>query len=46
VVRQTETRRGCAIDERVTRAPGVLRYPCAGGPATGDFGASRFSGSV
>lgn len=46
VVRQTETRRGCAIDERVTRAPGVLRYPCAGGPASADFGASRFTGSV
>ena|GEM_PF-4632305 len=46
VVRQTETRRGCAIDERVPRAPGVLRYPCAGGPATADLGASRFSGSV
>ena len=46
VVRQTEARRGCAIDERVTRAPGVLRYPCAGGPASADFGASRFTGTV
>lgn len=45
-VRQTEGARGCSIDERVTRAPGVLRYPCAGGPATADFGTSRFTGTV
>jgi hypothetical protein len=46
VVRQTEGASGCFIDERVTQAPGVLRYPCAGGPATATFGANVFAGTV
>lgn len=39
-------RPGCTIDERVSGAPGVLEYPCGGGPASATFGASRFSGVV
>ena len=46
-VRQTDGAAGCWIDERVTRAPGLLRYPCAGdGPATVAFGADVFTGRV
>ena len=37
----------CFVDEVVTRTPGTLRYPCAGGDAEALFGAtSRFSGGV
>lgn len=45
-VRQTVARPGCTIDERVTRAPGVLTFPCGGGPATANFGGSIFNGAV
>ncbi|MBI5513669.1 MAG: hypothetical protein HY909_07860 [Deltaproteobacteria bacterium] len=37
---------GCFIDERVTRSVGLLRYPCAGGPATAAFATATFSGTV
>lgn len=46
VVRYTATRGGCVIDERVTRAPGRLEFPCQGGPATATFGDSQFVGTV
>lgn len=46
VVRRTRGAAGCTIDERVTHAPGLLEYPCGGGPATATFGASRFTGTV
>lgn len=37
----------CYVDEVVTRTPGTLRYPCAGGDAEVVFGASsRFVGFV
>lgn len=37
----------CYVDEVVTRTPGTLRYPCAGGDAEAQFGtSSRFVGSV
>jgi hypothetical protein len=46
----TEMRRSsasCYVDEVVTRTPGTLRYPCAGGDAEAIFGgSSRFAGSV
>ncbi len=45
-VRQTEGAGGCFIDERVTGAPGVLRYPCGGGPATAAFRNGTFAGTV
>lgn len=45
-VRQTAGAGGCFIDERVTGAPGVLRYPCAGGPATAAFATATFAGTV
>lgn len=35
----------CYVDEVVTRTPGTLRFPCAGGDAEAVFGStSRFSG--
>lgn len=46
IVRQTRAAAGCAIDERVTRAPGVLQFPCAGGAAAVTFGDSQFTGTV
>lgn len=46
VVRQTQGAAGCFIDERVTGAPGVLRYPCGGGPATAAFRNGTFAGRV
>lgn len=46
VVPQTSGAESCFIDERVTRAPGTLRYPCDGGAAVADFGGSRFTGTV
>lgn len=46
VVRQTDGASGCFIDERVTGAPGELRYPCGGGPATATFRNGRFAGRV
>lgn len=45
-VRQTEGAAGCFLDERVTGAPGVLRYPCGGGPATASFRNGTFQGRV
>jgi hypothetical protein len=37
----------CYVDEVVTRTPGTLRYPCAGGDAEAAFGpGSRFRGWV
>lgn len=45
-VRQTRGAEGCFIDERVTRDPGELRYPCGDGEATAVFGPSRFAGRV
>lgn len=45
-VRRTHGAAGCVIDERVTRAPGLLAFPCEGGAATADFGGSHFSGTV
>ena len=46
----TEMRRSstsCYVDEVVTRTPGTLRFPCAGGDAEAIFGSSaRFAGSV
>lgn len=39
-------RAGCTIDERVSGTPGILTYPCGGGPATATFGASVFGGAV
>lgn len=46
IVRRTRGAAGCVIDERVTRAPGLLQYPCGGGPATASFGDSHFTGTV
>lgn len=46
VVRQTQGASGCFIDERVTGAPGELRYPCAGGAATATFRNGVYSGTV
>lgn len=46
VVRQTRGATGCFIDERVTGAPGDLRYPCAGGPATATFRNGVYAGTV
>ncbi len=46
VVRQTEGASGCFIDERVTGAPGELRYPCGGGAATATFRNGVFAGTV
>ena len=46
VVRRTQGAAGCVIDERVTRAPGVLQFPCEGGAATANFNGSVFTGSV
>ena len=46
VVVQTQGAEGCWIDERVTRQPGVLTYPCSGGPAVARFGQTAFTGSV
>jgi hypothetical protein len=43
VTKSTET---CWVDEVVTAAPGVLTYPCAGGPATATFGDKSFFGVV
>ncbi|MEI8256094.1 MAG: hypothetical protein WCJ30_10530, partial [Deltaproteobacteria bacterium] len=46
-VQPPRVRSSCTIDERVTRAPGMLSYPCGGsGAATADFGPSRFQGTV
>lgn len=45
-VRQTRGAEGCFIDERVTRAPGELRYPCGDGEASAIFGPSVFAGRV
>jgi len=46
-VRQTEGAAGCWIDERVTRAPGLLRYPCDGdGPVRVQFGRDVFVGTM
>ena len=46
-VQPPRLRGGCVIDERVTRAPGILTFPCgADGAATADFGSSRFLGNV
>jgi hypothetical protein len=45
-VYDVRVRAGCTIDERVTGAPGILSYPCGGGPATASFGASVFAGAV
>ncbi|MEZ4405662.1 MAG: hypothetical protein R3A52_04065 [Polyangiales bacterium] len=45
-VTATQGASGCFIDERVTRAPGTLRYPCEGGPATADFSGHVFQGRV
>ena len=45
-VYDVRVRAGCTIDERVTGAPGILSYPCGGGPATATFGASVFTGAV
>lgn len=45
-VRQTEGAAGCFIDERVTGAPGELRYPCGGGAATAVFRNGTFAGTV
>lgn len=45
-VHQTRGAEGCFIDERVTRAPGELRYACGDGPATATFGPSTFVGEV
>jgi hypothetical protein len=37
----------CFVDEVVTRTPGTLRFPCAGGDAEATFGpTSRFAGSA
>lgn len=46
VVYDVQVRAGCSIDERVTRAPGRLSYPCGGGPAEAWFADSRFAGVV
>lgn len=46
VVQAPRIRSSCTIDERVTRAPGILTYACSGGGAIADFGASRFQGTV
>jgi len=45
-VYDVRVRASCTIDERVTAAPGVLTYPCEGGPATATFGESVFAGTV
>lgn len=45
-VQQTEGAAGCFLDERVTGAPGVLRYPCGGGAATAAFRNGTFAGRV
>ncbi len=45
-VYDVRVRAGCTIDERVSGTPGVLTYPCGGGPATATFGASVFTGAV
>ncbi len=37
---------GCWLDEQVTRNPGLLTYPCDGGPAVARFGGARFTGTV
>lgn len=46
VVYDVQVRSGCRIDERVTRAPGRLSYPCGGGPAQAWFADSQFVGTV
>lgn len=46
VVSNIQRRAGCTIDERVSRQPGVLTYPCVGGPAEARFGETRFAGEV
>jgi hypothetical protein len=45
-VRQTHGAEGCFIDERVTRAPGELRYACGDGEAEAVFGPATFRGAV
>lgn len=38
---------GCYLDERISRVPGVLRYPCSGnGLVEADFGAHRYHGRI
>lgn len=47
VVPRTQGAESCFIDERVTRVPGVLRYPCSGdGWAKAAFGPALFLGRV
>ena len=47
VVARTEGAAGCFIDERVTRVPGALRYPCTGnGWAKASFGNALFLGRI
>ena len=46
VVYDVQVRATCQIDERVTRAPGRLTYPCGGGPAVAWFADSAFAGTV
>jgi hypothetical protein len=37
----------CYVDEKVSKRPGTLRFPCSGdGPATARFGAYLFHGEV
>lgn len=43
---ESETQGSCARDPRVTQNPGVLVYPCAGGPATAWFGLAQASGTM
>jgi hypothetical protein len=46
-VARTEGAEGCFIDERVTQAPGVLRYPCEGnGWVKAVFGQALFLGRL
>lgn len=38
---------GCYLDERISKGPGVLDYPCGGnGTVEADFGPQRYKGSM
>lgn len=38
---------GCFLDEKVSRGPGLLEFPCSGdGPASADFGDQHYAGAV
>lgn len=45
--REIKTARGCQLDERLTRGPGQLQFPCKGdGVVVAVFGEHQFEGAV